>query len=258
MWRFMSRQMPGVACFQLPAFCGIKKLKSANLTFIGLSAAFCHFSIGHPLGVTAHVAQSREVRPSCTRQVFEVAFWGIDWSVEREYFWHLEHHVQEKEKGIRYKSFSEQVVKSVEQEALKKKHASEFLVCIRAMDTVYSRDVIFCGLSPDAELVISRDMRAESPSLGTLAAREKEEQRAKVVACGNKSDLAQLPYQPTTGGLYWQPNIHYIPASIKFGDNGEVIVTGGPPENAKANGGVFASFELKLNRSDTLAQTFLN
>ncbi|CAE7941590.1 unnamed protein product [Symbiodinium necroappetens] len=36
------------------------------------------------------------------------------------------------------------------------------------------------------------------------------------------------------GGLYWQPNIHYIPASIKFGDNGEVIVTGGPPENAKA------------------------
>ena len=72
----MSRQMPGVACFQLPAFCGIKELKSANLTFIGLSAAFCHFSIGHPLGVTAHVAQSREVRPSCTRQVFEVAFLG--------------------------------------------------------------------------------------------------------------------------------------------------------------------------------------
>ncbi|CAE7289345.1 unnamed protein product [Symbiodinium sp. KB8] len=243
MWRFMSRQMPGVACFQLPAFCGIKKLKSANLTFIGLSAAFCHFSIGHPLGVTAHVAQSREVRPSCTRQVFEVAFWGIDWSVEREYFWHLEHHVQEKEKGIRYKSFSEQVVKSVEQEALKKKHASEFLVCIRAMDTVYSRDVIFCGLSPDAELVISRDMsRSGVAFIGNLGCKssrdtewwEKEEQRAKVRYTMN------LPQ--CEGGLYWQPNIHYIPASIKFGDNGEVIVTGGPPENAKANGGVFASF----------------
>lgn len=96
---------------------------------------------------------------------------------------------KEKEKGIRYKSFSEQVVKSVEQEALKKKHASE----------------------------------QERSRLHW----EKEEQRAKVRYTMN------LPQ--CEGGLYWQPNIHYIPASIKFGDNGEVIVTGGPPENAKVN-----------------------
>eukprot|EP00913_Durusdinium_trenchii_P034355 g32142.t1 len=95
----------------------------------------------------------------------------------------------EKEKGIRYRSFSEQVVRHVEEAAVKKKMADE-----------QERSRLYW---------------------------EKEEQRAKVRYTMN------LP--KCEGGLYWQPNIHYIPASIKFGDQGEVIVTGGPPPDAKVN-----------------------
>ncbi|CAJ1346180.1 unnamed protein product [Effrenium voratum] len=96
---------------------------------------------------------------------------------------------KEKDKGIRYKSFSEQVVRHVEETALKKRIADE---------QERSRQYF-----------------------------EKEEQRAKVRHTMN------LP--KCEGGLYWQPNIHYIPASIKFGEQGEVIVTGPPPPDAKVN-----------------------
>eukprot|EP00933_Yihiella_yeosuensis_P066543 TRINITY_DN7086_c0_g1_i1.p1 TRINITY_DN7086_c0_g1~~TRINITY_DN7086_c0_g1_i1.p1 ORF type:complete len:124 (-),score=34.81 TRINITY_DN7086_c0_g1_i1:84-455(-) len=44
---------------------------------------------------------------------------------------------------------------------------------------------------------------------------------------------SQMTLPENQGGLYWQPNIHYIPASVKFGDTGEVIVTGPAPPNSK-------------------------
>eukprot|EP00930_Biecheleria_cincta_P091643 TRINITY_DN81274_c0_g1_i1.p2 TRINITY_DN81274_c0_g1~~TRINITY_DN81274_c0_g1_i1.p2 ORF type:complete len:115 (-),score=24.30 TRINITY_DN81274_c0_g1_i1:261-605(-) len=96
---------------------------------------------------------------------------------------------KEKQKGIRYKSFSDQVVRHVNEEVTKKRHAEA-------------------------------QMRSREHW-------EKEEQMSKV------RYTMQLPQ--ADGGLYWQPNIHYIPASIKFGENGEVIVTGPPPASAKVN-----------------------
>ncbi|CAE8630215.1 unnamed protein product [Polarella glacialis] len=100
----------------------------------------------------------------------------------------IELEAKEKAKGIRYKSFSDQVAKHLEDEGVKKKQAQE------------------------------QDRNR--------AHWEHEEQLSKI-----KHSMGSLP--KADGGLYWQNNIHYIPASIKFGDHGEVIVTGPPPPNAK-------------------------
>ena len=42
-----------------------------------------------------------------------------------------------------------------------------------------------------------------------------------------------------------------LKASIKFGDNGEVIVTGGPPENAKARGLICLGFSARALSSSS-------